>query len=475
MSTPVYYNPTFHDLYIYDSAPVIDWQGNSFSWAVPIGYNPDLYIKNIQDFVTGASAILPIDFSGILARKRGAALVFDQQGSLNPTPAPGTRPNPAYFGGVVKLPEFPINSNSNFSGPLATNIVQDGFCGQYYDVINDYKFWNTGEVPGCLISPMHILVGGHMFIPFMGANRGPFNADYGNTANPFMKVFFLGKDEVLYEKIANLKIICEDCLEENEIEPGKCVPVGAINDGQRFSSNFFQNFVFGVTGYGMLDLAILELESPLTEEELAQIKICKIGYSPNWTNSYPTFEISPNGTLYVERGTNSGSAQIGFFNKNTVQTVPYAGYYDLATDPYGVIFGPPFINYGDSCNFLYGYYPPTGDTVFLTSLNTASGAVTNANKFFIKALRDWIYQRTLDVMGEGYYIGWLEHSNITDYVEINGNYYLGGVTLPANAGTGGMTYFYGGLSPGNTYSFLVTARNAIGYSGYAGPTGFRAP
>jgi hypothetical protein len=113
--------------------------------------------------------------------------------------------------------------------------------------------------------------------------------------------------------------------------------------------------------------------------------------------------------------------------------------------------------------------------VFLSSNYGGGLAFTTNENLFIKKLRDWIYQRTLDVMGKGYYISWVRYSTETDYVEVNGNYYLKGATVSPNIGQGGITYFYGGLTSGNTYSFLVTAKNAIGYSGYAGPTGFRTP
>jgi hypothetical protein len=54
-------------------------------------------------------------------------------------------------------------------------------------------------------------------------------------------------------------------------------------------------------------------------------------------------------------------------------------------------------------------------------------------------------------------------------LNIEGNIYIEGLTLPNNPGIGTVNCVIGGLSADTPYEFIVVALNQNGYSGYAGP------
>lgn len=65
---------------------------------------------------------------------------------------------------------------------------------------------------------------------------------------------------------------------------------------------------------------------------------------------------------------------------------------------------------------------------------------------------------------------------MSEQIYINGNTYTLGATVGPVAGTGGSTsYFFGNLTSGQTYSFIVVAYNYSGFSGYAGPISVFTP
>jgi hypothetical protein len=50
-----------------------------------------------------------------------------------------------------------------------------------------------------------------------------------------------------------------------------------------------------------------------------------------------------------------------------------------------------------------------------------------------------------------------------------GNTYTFGATAPKNIGTGTVNYTFTGLNPNTNYKFIIVAKNALGFSGIAGP------
>jgi hypothetical protein len=227
---------------------------------------------------------------------------------------------------------------------------------------------------------------------------------------------------------------------------------------------------------------------PLTTDELKHVKIYKIGNLKSWPNGSPLFMVNPQGVVLVFRkssGDSVGQSTSHFRNFQDNLNLPQPGFVQL--DGLGgetETFFESLIWIGDSCNFAYGYYPPTGETVFLASLNSGPSwfSFDTTNKLydyeFLKSLKEWIYNRIYDATGTGYYIDWIDYNGATSAINYNGNVYPLISTLPAGttqifySGFTRSSYPYG-VTSGITYSFIVSAANSAGFSGFAGPTSTR--
>ena len=469
MAHVINYNKTIHDLYTYDSEPIIDFAGSTFSWARPIGFNQNLYLKNITAYVPNSNLPTDLDFSGIVARRRGAAFYFT-----------GNEPdvvNFGYFNGFqANSPPFPVSSQvfANNNLGLRQALYDDGWCGAYPNILEDYNYWNTGDIPGCLISPMHIVVGGHMIDPLWnGPTLGNyFNNIIGSTVDPFIQVRFIGKNNTVYDKTAYLSFWL------NDIVDGECGNAGYDLD---YDVDYCQNNLnnLGITFGESKDLAILELTEPFTQQELENVKIYKIANQITWPSNLPMFIVTPNGAVLTWKKplTNLAFTE-SYYTYNTYPDFPVAGYQLL--DGTGGMTGvfSNFAIYGDSCNFAYGYYPPTKETVFLGS-TTQSHTFDYTNSIlydtvFLKALKKWIYDRNVAVTGTGYHISWIDYSNTNSAIQVEGEVLPLVSRLPAGstqAFYSGMTIgtVYRSFTAGITYNFIVTAQNSAGYSGWAGP------
>lgn len=492
------YNKEIHDLYNYDSEPVLNWQENIFKWAKPVSFNPNLYLNSITDYIPGSTLPMNLDFSGIVARKRGAALYYgsgkplaEQIGYFNGF---GTT-----MGNFIPSLQSPLNGNNT---ELTRALMDDGWCGAYNDILNDYNHWNPGDIPGCLISPAHVLVGGHMIDPLWGYMSAQplyspnglsgFNeGEIGDVGAPYIKLRFVGTGNTYYEKLAVLSFFLNGTFSN-----GFC---GNLVAGPSYENYFCQDDVetLGLTFEDAKDLAILELRDPndpntclpLSSDELKHVKIYKIGNLRTWPGGSPLFLVNPQGVVLVRRKSPNPetiSQGLPYFTDLTNLNLPQIGYVQLdglggKTD---VIFDD-FVWYGDSCNFLYGYYPPTQETVFLASVNTGSGeffSFDTINRLydyeFLKSLKQWIYDRIYNATGTGYYIDWIDYSNSTETISSNDKEYplisklsagttqtfLGGLTIPNSQF---------GFTAGITYSFAVTSVNITGFSGFAGPINTR--
>lgn len=468
------YVKEIHDFYLYDSEPILDWSGNTFSWAKPIAYNTNVYLKNIKSYVPDSNLPTEIDLSGIIARRRGVTVYFSES----------NKPYTFYFSGFQSTGNQYPSGNDN----LRDWLITDGWCGAYLNLRDDYNHWNNGEPPGCLISPMHILVGGHMIDPLFEARnddstyilKSYSDEELGPTNNPFIKLRFLGKDNTIYEKIAFLSFFFND----NTGGPG----LNCQNEGTtvgEYDSNYCQNYVDNLNnnfGAGK-DLAILELSVPFTEEELKNLKIYKIANFKTWPNDSPVFQVTPNGVLLLWKKNAALSQSQPYYDNNIYPEIPVNGY-QLLDGLGGKIPVQQSVQfYGDSCNFMYGYYPPTKEIVLLGATNTGGAYFQYTNNIlydtvFLKALKEWIYQRTLLVTGKGYKIDWIDYSENSAGIEVENSVYPVGSTLSSDT----TQVFYTGFTlpgvsyqfiEGITYSFLVTAVNSFGFSGFAGPLNTR--
>lgn len=493
------YNKNIHDLYIYDKEPVLDWANNRYEWAEPIGYNPNLYLNFIDTYVPGSTFPKNLDFSGVLLRKRGAAFYLGGEGyAPEQWNYPGKPMGYPYFDGFgTTSGSFAGNPQSSPNNiPLRRALLEDGWCGAYPNIGNDYNYWNPGDIPGCLISPAHVLVGAHMFLPLIEGRTlrgfGPqgitaFRPDeVGTTFDPYFKVKFLGKNNVVYEKTAYLSFMFSSAIEYGECSNGGLDGIYNDNFCMDYATNLGSSTIF----QNGKDLAILELRDPnnlntclpLSTEELKYVKPYKIANIRSWPASTPLFLVNPQGILLVFRynGSDSPDTGIPFFPLSN-SNIPFPAYEQL--DGLGgkstTYQGGPYI--GDSLNFGYGYYPPTGETVFFATLQGSVGFYHNraygdeiTDAPILKSLKTWINQRMIDVTGTGYNIEWLDYSSATSAITIGNETY----PLVAQVSAGTTQSFYSGFTiprypygftSGLTYGFVVSAFNVGGFSGFAGP------
>jgi hypothetical protein len=473
MAYIINYDPTIHDLYLYPSGPTLDRIGATYTWVYPNSYNSSLYINYIDSFSPGAT--LPtMDFSGLALRRKGASTVFNLSGLGG-----GTMPDSAYFDGLAKPSvswSYPLSYENN------ANFFRNASTSEELAIVNDYNHWNNGEVPACLISPMHVWAGGHMFEPFMGpsGNSGPFRYEYGTTNDPYIDLKFLGKDNTIYEKRARLAFFVNDC-EDSQCAAECCTP-----SFKTYDNSYFQNSVLGKT-FGTentLDTAILELEEPFRSREIENLKIYKMANLSSWPNGKPVFLVNPNGAVTVWRCSLGSYDTQYYFDSNLFKTthskIPYQGYinldYEKGQSGYYNVSTAPF--FGDSCNLVFGYHDGIKETVLLGQRNAPQNlsydGFSGYSSRFFGALKDWVYQRTTDVMGVGYHIGWIDYSVETDCIQFEGKVYTKKDSISNIVGNTGTTYIFGGLTKGTTYSIIVAAftenNNAtVGFSGFAGP------
>jgi hypothetical protein len=468
------YNKNIHDLYLYDSDPVIDWQNQEFSWANPIAFNPNLYIKNISQYAPGATPLPEMDFSGVVARVRGVSIYTE---NINEEMRPWTE----YFNGMQST-VVPYVGNAPLGNyELKFKLLQDGWNNQYWNIVNDYNHWNTGDVPACLISPMHVLIGGHMFDPLMNpaAINLAFDGQFGSVGTPTIVLKFIGKNNVVYTKKAKLKFFL------NNSDGTECYNAGVA--GVSYNPSFCQNaennlnYTFPQESQGK-DLAVLEFvvddgifltPDYFTPEELQHIKIYKIANGRTWPSGSPLFQITPNGAVIVYRKQSS-------LPNNTVANafyIPVENYPNIPTR--GVVnldgnggkteqYEPAVFWYGDSCNFVYAYYPPTQETVFIVSHGQQLfdfQNYTNYDTEFLSRLKSWIYERTLQYTGIGYNISWLDYSNAEEALIINQEPYPLLQTLPENSTSTTIS----NISTNTDYTVAVSAFNDRGLSSAAGP------
>lgn len=144
------YNPTKHDIYLFDGVPTFNFASppGSNAFVNPTGYNPN----NIR--FDSKYRFPSIDLSGLHVRRRG-------------------------FGGSPNQWQAKI---------LQTELdcIQTGNCtDQQKTSINDYNKWNNGQYAGVLISPQHVLACNHYVGP--------------NLTSQFL---FIGKDGKFYFKNA---------------------------------------------------------------------------------------------------------------------------------------------------------------------------------------------------------------------------------------------------------------------------------
>lgn len=467
MSHIVNYNKNTHDLYLYNADPIIDLQNPlNNTYEMPIGFNPNFWLNQDEFGFTAFN----LDFTGVALRFRGTWR-WQAEG------------NAIFGGGLGGLSGFggEPNNGSAIWGPIALNT---GIPAGDFSIAENYNYWTNLSIPAVLISPQHVLAGGHMFMSeaFYYVPLYDPNPWRGAT---FAEFVFLGTNGVTYSRIGRLKIHFDDMAAAN--------PQPQLNEAVEpfYTYNVFpelglneENFIFSGS-----DMSLIELDTPFTEEELQFIKIYKImnSVSANNGSSSNSFTITfnPQSIITIRNSTGESS----FFNENLFDTtwsgVPFWGFTNV--DATGILSEKASIGLvnpwtGDSLSVQLKYHPGLQELCFYRFINSGPGDWEIDRRFkndpesdTYKELKIWNAVKNYIQQTCGYTITLIDNFTETDNIEIDGLVYTKGVTLSANAGIGGMTYFYGGLTSGNTYSFLVTARNAIGYSGYAGPTGFRTP
>jgi hypothetical protein len=464
MSHIVNYNKNTHDLYLYNADPIIDRQNPlNNTYEMPIGFNPNFWLNQDEFGFTAFN----LDFTGVALRFRGGSRWQSENNA----------PNIVQFHG---LSGFGFGQSNNAA--LMLDVFNNGLPIGNFSIVENYNFWNNIGIPAVLISPQHVLAGGHMFLSEAAFSVPEYDPNpwRGTT---FAEFVFLGTNGVTYSRIGRLKIAFGSMLGfgpqpqlEETVEPF-------------YTYNIFPELGLNEENFSLLagDMHLIELDTPFTEEELQFVKIYKIiNYASSQLSSNSSFTITFNPQSIITVRNANGTES--FFDENLFDTtwsgVPFWGYENV--DATGIISSQANISgftpvYGDSLAVLLKYHPGLQELCFYKFINgdgrwtISRGSKNDPESAAYKESKIWNAVKNYIQQTCGYTITLIDNFTETDNIEIDGLVYTKGVTLSANAGIGGMTYFYGGLTSGNTYSFLVTARNAIGYSGYAGPTGFRTP
>lgn len=465
MSHIVNYNKNTHDLYLYNADPIIDLENPlNNTYEMPIGFNPNFWLNEEEFGFTSFN----LNFTGVALRFRGTWR-WDAEG--NAIVKVG-------FGG---LSGFGFSPNEN--GPLGNIAIDTGIPAGDFSIAENYNYWTNLSIPAVLISPQHVLAGGHMFLSGAAFNVPEYDPNpwRGTT---FAEFVFLGTNGVTYSRIGRLKIAFGNM--------DAFTPQPELNNTVEpfYTYNVFPELGLNEENFGLIggDMHLIELDTPFTEEELQFIKIYKIiNYvtSNNLSNNN-SFTITFNPQSIITVRDNAG--QNSFFDENLFDTtwsdVPFWGFTNV--DETGILSEKASLDLvnpvsGDSLSVLLKYHPGLQELCFYRFINgdgrwtISRGSKNDPESPAYKESKIWNAVKNYIQQTCGYTITLIDNFTETDNIEIDGLVYTKGVTLSVNFGTGGMTYFYGGLTSGNTYSFLVTARNAIGYSGYAGPTGFRTP
>lgn len=434
MATLIYYNPSEHDIFKYNSGPTIDpanYLNNQQVYGVC--YNNNLYIKNpIYGFPV-------IDFTGISLRPRGApGYGFDQYINSGGNSA-GVIDN----SGTITYPNI---VQGYFNGYLPSRNDYEGRYACYYPgcptgdfkISSNYNYWNNGQWAAILISPKHFLVTSH----FIG---------YGATTT---NVSFLGSNNTVYTKSATKKFYFS-----------YYAPYGPA--GYTFPPGYTWSYPPGPESGVFKDWSLFELDGDgFTGDELNHVKIYKFMNSYSIPIDVPQFAVHPQGNVTVRKKTRNFDYRF-YFNPDINKSVPYTGYF-IGEDP---IASESFVFPGDSGTPILIYDPVVGETCF-QELRFGGGGFyydfTNIftpqnDKVMFDALKEYIFDRC------GYEISIVNYSETPqpppESINIDGSSYYIAAYLPASSGIG--SYTLEGLNTGTTYSFALIAYNGAGYSGYA--------
>lgn len=486
MAYPVAYNKNLHDIYTFSGDPVIDpsdFRNNTY--LIPNGYNNNLFIND------PAYGLTYIDFSGVRLRYRGAPnFAWFDNADLSGFTWSGV----GFSGGNTVIPNYPLQhfrgyvANPNvFNSPEGNTLYLYGNPLGDFSVASDYKFYNNAEPAAILISPKHVLVSGHEW-----AGRAQWEIDSGTgekrvgyNLNPefkwqdgltYLQAWFLGKNGQTYGGTAYIKFALGNDF---------TITNGSLGFGPFWENNWPSNWLIpnnylpngykttdvGFTAFGG-PLVLFELENQLNEEALNQVKIYKLVNSTTYVSNTPVYQCAPQGFVFVKRQSgifDENGYGTNYFNPNNFPNASYPGFKDVFGTGQETI-NATYVWFGDSGTPYLMYHPALNETCFITFAgdglgypNFAGNATTGRIAF--EAVRQYIFDEI------GYWIGTVDYSQASEAIMINEKMYALGATLSSNTGTGGMTYFIGGLTSGSTYSFIVTAYNSHGYSGYAGPTG----
>lgn len=429
MSHIIYYNPSQHDLYIYNSGPTIDPQNYANNVSVSgISYNSNLYIKNAG--ACGFSFF--IDFSGLGVRPRGApSYGFDTIPGHLPS---GVTINP--ISGAVTYP-YALGFYGGYfpNGQSNKNVCYYPGCPTgNFNAASNYNYWNNGVYATVLISPKHFVATSHFV---------------GYRSSGSATITFLGKNNTEYVKEADIKFYMTSISTNGSATypPGYTFP--NINK----------------------DLVLFELREELTETEQTQIKVYNFIDTSSIPDDVPYFAVNPQSVVTVRKNQYPDEF-VHYYDPAVNQTVPYYGYY---------LNGTTFIDgglvwLGDSGTPWFIYNPSTDETCFgglLLGGNGIYAADPNQLQLF-NSLQAYIQDQI------GYTIGLVQYSGGSPPTEetifIDGlTYYLGVTVDPVSGIDQTTTIKYSNLELGFRYSFILVAYNANGYSGYSKIDNFDIP
>lgn len=261
------YNPTLHDIYLFDQSALVP----SLTRSNPpgprcltqaTGYNPNnLILDSRYNFPS-------IDWSGLHVRRRGMM----SYGWNNPQDAfrQYYSVNPLQYG------DYTCYTTGNCNDTQWNNI-------QY-----NYNRWNNGQIAFILISPQHMLACDH----YIGANT---RAD----------VNFIGKDGTIYPTKQATKVAA--LVSDNRVNAYPSWYADCIRIGDQDN-----------------DYVLFKLDTKLTDEELQNIKVYPLVKPETIRPSTTIFTQDPNGKLLLRKllygSINSYSASE--YQQNTENTIP---------------------------------------------------------------------------------------------------------------------------------------------------------
>jgi hypothetical protein len=292
------------------------------------------------------------------------------------------------------------------------------------------------------------------------------------------------------------------------------VMINGINVNERYDGNFndrrinISSIGFVAKGY-MFGPTQQESVLTLIEEFNLDVEVdTDIIPEPPFVSPFPAVPTSFSVLSFTGTG-----ATLGWFNP--VETTDEEGfkiyYYELGSTPpaasdFILVSGNTFVlgatapsleGSGNVSKFIGSLTEGETYSFIVTSYNTSgySGYAGPVSIFTPKVAATPTGLFVSSFTGTGATLGWIDQSSIpdetqfklyyyetgsvppvaSDYLLISGNTYVLGATYPAQANTGSVTGFIGNLNDGETYSFVVTAFNAVGYSGYAGPVSIFTP